>query len=89
MGMAWYRLAFKPDVVADLAKLETMAQRLFDKTKWLASNVENLRHEPAAPELPDISKYAVGDWRIFYSVDRIEQVLDIHCIAHRKDLTQP
>jgi mRNA interferase RelE/StbE len=88
--MAWYRLAFKPEVIDDLSRLEKpMAQRLFDKTKWLASNVENLRHEPAAPEFPTLSKYAVGDWRIFYSVDRSEQVLDIHCIAHRKDLTQP
>jgi mRNA interferase RelE/StbE len=90
MGMAWYRLAFKPEVIADLAKLEKpMAQRLFDKTKWLASNVENLRHEQATPDLPGLSKYAVGDWRIFYSVDRAEQVLDIHYIAHRNDLTEP
>lgn len=88
--MAWYRLAFKPEVVADLAKLEKpMAQRPFDKTTWLASNVENLRHEQAAPDLPGLSKYAAGDWRIFYSVDRAEQVLDIHYIAHRNDLTEP
>ncbi|MDQ6734600.1 MAG: hypothetical protein M3Z35_10905, partial [Nitrospirota bacterium] len=69
--MPWYRLAFTSDVIADLAPLEKdFAQRLFDKTKWLAPNVANLRHEPIAPDLPDVSKYAVGDWRIFYSVDR-------------------
>jgi mRNA interferase RelE/StbE len=86
--MAWYRLAFKPEVVADLAKLEKpMAQRLFDKTKWLASNVENLRHEQARPDLPGLSKYAVGDWRIFYSVDRAAQVLDIHSILSRTATT--
>ena len=59
-----------------------MAQRLFDKTKWLASNVENLRHEPVAADLPAIHKYAVGDWRIFYSIDRTEQLVDIHHIQN-------
>ena len=59
-----------------------MAQRLFDKTKWLASNVENLRHEPVASDLPAVHKYAVGDWRIFYSIDRTEQLVDIHHIRN-------
>ncbi len=85
--MAWYRLAFTPDVIADLAPLEKdFAQRLFDKTKWLASNVDNLRHEPISLDLPGLSKYAVGEWRIFYSIDRVESVLDILCITHERDM---
>ena len=85
--MPWYRLAFKPDVIADLAPLEKdFAQRVFDKTKWLASNVENLRHEPIAPDLPDVAKYAVGDWRIFYSIDREDQLVQVHGIINRKNL---
>lgn len=85
--MPWYRLAFASDVIADLAPLEKdFAQRLFDKTKWLASNVANLRHDPIAPDLPAMSKYAVGDWRIFYSVDRNDHLLIVHGILHRKDL---
>ena len=85
--MPWFRLSFRPEVVADLAGVDKpMAQRLFDKAKWLASNVENLRHEPIAPDLPGMSKYAVGDWRIFYSIDRNNQILDVHGILHRKDL---
>ena len=79
--MAWFRLAFRPEVIGDLAKADKpTAQRLFEKTKWLASNVENLRHEPISADLPRLSKYSVGEWRIFYSVDRAEQILDIHCI---------
>ena len=86
--MPWYRLAFKPDVIADLAPLDKeFAQRLFDKTKWLASNVANLRHEPIAPELPGVAKYAVGDWRIFYSIDRENYLLIVLGIIHKKDLT--
>jgi len=85
--MAWFRLAFRPEVVADLAKAEKpIAQRLFEKTKWLASNVENLRHDPLSTDLQGMSKYAVGDWRIFYSIDRVEQIVDIHCIAHERDM---
>ena len=85
--MPWYRIVYRPAVVGDLAKLEKqVAQRLLDKTKWLASNAENLRHEPLAPDLPGLSKYAVGEWRIFYSVDRSEHLLDVHLIAHHKEL---
>ena len=85
--MAWYRIAFRPTVLQDLTAVEQpMAQRLFDKTKWLASNVENLRHEALAPDLPGFSKYAVGDWRIFYTIDRNDQILTVHGIIHRKEL---
>lgn len=85
--MAWYRIAFRPSAVQDLASIDQpMAQRLFDKTKWIASNVDNLRHEPLSPDLPGLSKYAVGDWRIFYSIDREDSLLDIHAIVRRSAL---
>jgi len=85
--MPWYRLACRPEVIADLAALDKeTAQRLLDKTKWLASNAGNLRHEPIAPDLPGLAKYSVGDWRIFYSVDRTDNILDVHGIVHRKAL---
>jgi len=87
--MPWYRAAYRSEVVGDLAKLDkAMAQRIFDKTKWLASNVENLRHESLAPDLPGLSKYAVGDWRIFYSIDHSEKVVHVHLIAHCKEVYQ-
>jgi mRNA interferase RelE/StbE len=85
--MAWFRLAFRPTVIQDLSQVDSgLAQRLFDKTKWIASNVGNLRHEPVAPDLPDLSKYAVGDWRIFYSIDRADALVDIHAIVPRTAL---
>ena len=85
--MAWYRLAFRPAVIRDLAQLDSsMAQRLFDKTKWLVSNVENLRHESLTAELPGLCKYAVGDWRIFYTIDRMEHLVEIHGIIQLGDL---
>jgi mRNA interferase RelE/StbE len=61
-----------------------MAQRLFDKTKWIASNVDNLRHQMIAQNLPNLCKYAEGDWRIFYSTDRATQIVDIHHSLHKQ-----
>jgi mRNA interferase RelE/StbE len=85
--MAWYRVAYRPEVVIDLAKVDkAVAQRILDKTKWLASNAENLRHEPISPDLPGLSKYAVGEWRIFYSIDQTEHLLDVHMIANQIEL---
>ncbi len=86
--MPWYRLSFQPAVVDDLKAIEMpVAQRLFEKTKWIASNVDNLRHEPAAPDLPGLCKYAVGEWRIFYALDRADQLVDIHAIIRRSSLS--
>lgn len=63
-----------------------MAQRLLDKTKWIGSNIDNLRHEPIAPDLPDLFKYAVEEWRIFYSIDREDHLVDIHHIIRQREL---
>ncbi len=85
--MAWYRVAYLPAVMEDLRNIDPgIAQRLFEKTKWLASNVENLRHEPLGSDLPTMSQYAVADWRILYSIDREDNVMDIHRISSRKEL---
>ena len=87
--MAWYRVAYRPDVVGDLNKIDKgMAQRLFDKTKWLASNVDNLRHEPLDVALPGLCQYAAGDWRILYSINKEDHVLDIHLIGTSSELYQ-
>ena len=87
--MPWYRIAYLPKVVSDLAQIDTAtAQRLLDETKWLASNAGNLRHDPLAAELPSLSQYAVGDWRIFYSLDQSSHVVDVYLIAHCKALRQ-
>jgi mRNA interferase RelE/StbE len=87
--MAWYRVAYRPEVANDLVAVDKgMAQRLFDKTKWLASNVENLRHEPIHPDLPGLCQYAVGDWRILYSIDKEEQLVEIHLIGKGAELYQ-
>ncbi len=85
--MPWYRLAFQPGIAQDLAAIDKpMAQRLLDKSKWLASNVDNLRHEPIADDLPGLCKYAVGEWRVFYTIDRTEQLVGIHAILPQRSL---
>ncbi len=85
--MSWYRVTYVPSIMDDLRTIDkSLAQRLLDKTKWLASNVANLRHELLHRDLPDIVQYAVGDWRILYSIDPVEHVVHIHRIATRREL---
>jgi mRNA interferase RelE/StbE len=85
--MPWYRVTYVPSIMDDLRTIDkSLAQRLLDKTKWLASNVANLRHELPHRDLPDIAQYAVGDWRILYSIDPVEHVVHIHRIATRREL---
>ncbi len=85
--MPWYRVTYLPTVLDDLGTTEqSMAQRLLDKTKWLASNVGNLRHDPVHPDLSGMIQYAVGDWRILYSIDREDYVMAIHRVCTRGEL---
>ena len=86
--MPWYQLTFQAGVVHDLSTAGLpMAQRLLEKTKWIASNVDNLRHE-AIRGLPGLHKYAVADWRIFYAIDRNERLVDVHAVLHKNALKQ-
>ncbi len=85
--MPWYRVAYVPTVLNDLRAVDpSLAQRLLDKTKWLASNAANLRHDSLHPELPGLVQYAVANWRILYSIDREEQIVAIHRITTRQEL---
>ena len=85
--MPWYRVTYLPTVLNDLhATEQPMAQRLLDKTKWLASNVGNLRHNPLHPDLPGMIQYAVDNWRILYSIDREDHVVVIHRVCTRGEL---
>jgi mRNA interferase RelE/StbE len=87
--MPWYRVAYLPAVLNDLRAAEPpMAQRLLDKTKWLASNAVNLRHDSMHHDLSDMIQYAVANWRILYSIDREDHVVAIHRICTRRDLYQ-
>jgi len=87
--MPWYRITYLPAVLSDLQATEPpMAQRLLDKTKWLASNAGNLRHDPLHPDLPGLIQYAVADWRILYSIDREDHVVAIHRVCTRRKLYQ-
>jgi mRNA interferase RelE/StbE len=84
--MPWFQLTFQAGVAQDLAAAgNPMAQRLLDKTKWIASNAENLRHDPIA-DLPRLHKYAVADWRIFYEILQAESLVNIHAIVHKSTL---
>jgi len=85
--MPWYRVAYLPAILNDLRAAEPpLAQRLLDKTKWLASNAANLRHDTMHPDLPGLIQYAVADWRILYSIDREEHIVAIHRICTRREL---
>ena len=85
--MPWYRVAYLPAVLSDLRAIEpSIAQRLLDKTKWLASNAVNLRHDSMHPDLPGLIQYAVAEWRILYSIDQEDHEVAIHRICSRNQL---
>ena len=85
-----YRVRLSPHAVGDLAKLDKpIAQRLLDKTRWLAENFETESREMLAGELHGLFKLRAGHYRIIYTADQNEHVLTVHLLGHRREIYKP
>ncbi|MBI3930459.1 MAG: type II toxin-antitoxin system RelE/ParE family toxin [Chloroflexi bacterium] len=62
-----------------------IAQRVFNKIKWLSENFENLRPEPLTGRFGGLYKFRIGSYRLIYSINHTEKVLYILFFDHRKD----
>ena len=63
-----------------------IAQRVVDRIRWLAENLEWITPEPLKGNLAGFSKLREGDYRIIYEVLRKEQLIVVHHIGHRSEI---
>jgi len=82
-----YQVELLPPAINDLKRLDKpVAQRIFDKLRWLAENCESMNPEALAGPLKGLSKLRVGDCRVIYEADRENQLITIHMIGHRGEI---
>jgi mRNA interferase RelE/StbE len=84
--MASYKVISKPSVERDLRSLpKSTVVRVF---KW----VDELANDPFPRQSikleggEELYRIRVGDYRIVYGVDRVNRLVTIHCVRHRREV---
>ncbi|MDD5289322.1 MAG: type II toxin-antitoxin system RelE/ParE family toxin [Dehalococcoidales bacterium] len=62
---------------------ETTSVRVLLKLKWLSENLDAIKPKRLKGEYSEFFKLRLGDYRIFYTVDRDENRIFVHRVAHR------
>lgn len=84
-----YRIRILDAAAHELARLDkTVGRRIVKRINWLAANLDDIRLEALAGDLPGFYKLRVGDYRVLYEILRDEQTIVIHMIGHRREIYQ-
>ena len=79
-----YQVEFTDTAVDDLSDLDrTVAQQALDRIRWLAGNVESVRHRALTAQFRGTFSLRIGDYRAIYSINRTELKVVVHFIRHR------
>ena len=82
-----YRVQLRPGAVDGLQKPDRkVGQRILDKLKWVAARAQELRHETLSAQLQGFYKLRVGDYRVIYTLERTEGLVDVYFMGHRREV---
>lgn len=82
-----YAVVYEPEALADLEKLsQAVCQRIVSKIDWLAENFEQIKPQPLSNNLSGFFKLRVGDYRVIYEFNSIEQTITIDRVGHRSQI---
>lgn len=82
-----YKINFSPQGEKSLQLLDReTGQRLLDKLKWLAENINVINPLPLHGSLSGFYKLTVGDYRVIYELNHSKKVITVHKIGHRCDI---
>jgi mRNA interferase RelE/StbE len=82
-----YGVEFRQEAVDGLRHLDkAVAQRILRRLRWLSDNFDTVTPERLSAEFKGLFKFRVGSYRVIYEVKRIERLLTIHFVGHRKDI---
>ena len=82
-----YDIELMPQARDDLARLDrAIAQRVLNKLRWLAENVDRITPEPLTGDWKGVFRLRAGSYRILYTIQRTERRITVHLIGHRRDV---
>jgi len=82
-----YRVYLLDAAARELADLDKpVRQRITQRMKWLAENLEDLNPVALRGDLAGLYKFRVGDYRVIYEIVHSEEALVIHIVGHRREI---
>ena len=79
------KIGWTDDAIKDLQRLDNpIARRILNKITWLSHHFNNITPEPLSGKLVGSFKLRVGDWRVIYTIQTDELV--IQAIGHRSEV---
>ena len=82
--MSQYSFILTKEAESDLEKLDSATRkRILEKIKWFRDNFEQIIPLPLINKWRGFFKLRVGDWRIIYEIELLEQLIIIHYIDRR------
>jgi mRNA interferase RelE/StbE len=71
-----------PEAADDLGD----AQRVVDKLRWLADNLDVVKPDPLTGEWKGLFELRIGTYRALYTVNWAERRIVVHLIKHRREV---
>jgi mRNA interferase RelE/StbE len=82
-----YTVRFLKAAKRELARLgKPIAQRVANRIKWLAENIEQINPQALKGELAGLYKLRESDYRIIYEILHDEEIIIVHSIGHRREI---
>ncbi len=82
-----FQLELLPQAISDLERLDKpIAQRVVNKLRWLAENLETIKVEALAGPFTGLGKLRIGDYRVIYETDREHGLITVYLIGHRREI---
>ena len=85
--MVTYGFEFDLGAERDLLRLgTTVGQRVLDKVRWLAENIEGMPLEALTGRFRGTYKLRVGDYRVLFRIDHSAQHIKVVAVGHRSEV---
>jgi len=82
-----YRVRILDAPAKELAALDRPTRdRVVQRLRWLAANIEQTDPEPLKGKLKELYKLRIGDYRVGYELLRDEETILVHIIGHRSKI---
>ncbi len=81
-----YRLRLSHAADHDLGRLDPpVRRRILERLAWFVAHIDEIEHEALKGPLADSLKLRVGDYRVFYQINREANIVIIERVKHRSE----
>ncbi len=82
-----YKVILLPQAERELARLyKPMQKRIRERLKWVGEHFDEIKPKALKGEFAAYYKIRIGDYRALYQFDRIQRIVRVFRIRHRREV---